>query len=268
MLPLLLPVALAGGRDTPRRARLEIYLVAVVAVVFVIFSVMVTKFAHYQAVAVVPWAVLIGTAIDRLLREPDTPLARLSWVGATMFLLVPLIDLLRDEGRLILSTFTIKRNVPETVDLGPVPDVLLLLMAAVMLAGVVSRSRTVVTLLTGLAVSFALFNTAVFVPAISPSKTMKHLCEAWRKSHRADEPICFYGSMKHGINFYTGGAIERVKSLEACAAFLNPDRPASCIVERESVPAVRERCLDVYGLKPRVEHDAPIGYVLLGNHAP
>jgi 4-amino-4-deoxy-L-arabinose transferase-like glycosyltransferase len=268
LIPVVLVTLLGRSRNPLRRPGPEAYLLVVAAVAFVLFSAIVTKFAHYQAVALIPWAALIGTTLSRLLDLRHTPLARLAWIGATMFLLVPLLDLLRDDGGLLLATFTVKQAVPDTAAPGPAFVAALLLMAVLMLAGIVWQSRAVVCALVATAVLFAIYNTTVFVPAVTRIKTMKNLCETWRRERARDEPICFYGPMKHGVNFYTAGEIERVGNLESFAQFMNPARPAFCIVEKEKLDAARERYTAAYGQQLQVVDRSHTSHVLVNNHLP
>jgi hypothetical protein len=61
---------------------------------------------------------------------------------------------------------------------------------------------------------------------------MRDLCATWREERRGDEPIGFYGDLKHGIFFYTENRIDRLDTVPEVVEFLSPERRAFVIVER------------------------------------
>jgi hypothetical protein len=80
------------------------------------------------------------------------------------------------------------------------------------------------------------YSTATFIPGLSQHKTMKGLCETWKEAApEGDPPICFYADMKHGIFFYTEYRIKKMANREDFQTFMDPAKPAYCIVERDTL---------------------------------
>jgi hypothetical protein len=268
----LIPVALASlvDRDDPLGASgFETYLLLSVAVVFCAFSFAVTKFPHYVAPALVPAAVLVGITLDRTLieRRHDAP-GRLAWAVAAMLCLVPTLDLAREDGsRLLLRTFTVKNAVPDEVAPGGYYLGLLVAMGACILLGIVWRSRLVVAGLIACAVLFANYNTSTLIPNVTRFKTMKLLCESWKRHRTGDDPIGFHGSMKHGIFYYTDSKVELLRTPGDFGEFMQPQRHAFCIVQKKRLTSLSQQFRKTYpGHELHVVDRSHLDYLLLANH--
>ena len=156
--------------------------------------------------------------------------------------------------------------VPDDMAPGDYYQGLLIVIGLILLASIVVRSRVLVG---GLVLSTALlanWTTGVFVPRLSAHKTMKNLTQSWKDNATSGEPICFYGDMKHGIFFYTDYEIERMRNREAFEDFMNPERRAFCIVERDKLRMLMTSYRKKYDQKSLEQVDeSHFGYVLLSN---
>jgi 4-amino-4-deoxy-L-arabinose transferase-like glycosyltransferase len=271
-----LPVAIASlvgwwKRDVLKRRALEVYLLIATLVTFAAFTISATKFAHYLSPILVPACVLIGLVIHRTLEQRHTVASRLAWIVAAMLFLLPTIDLL-DEGGFtyMIGTYTMKRWVPASLAPGLYYDGLIALAGVCLLASIVVRSRV---LLAGLVAAAALMgnhSSSTIIPELSRHKTMKHLCEEWkRQAPGGDPPICFFGGTKHGAFFYTENRIRKLRNRMQFQEFMDPDRPAYCIVERGVLPGLQQsHRLRHPGSELSVVESSHYQYVLVRNFEP
>ncbi len=268
-----IPVALAAlvgwwDRSVLKRHGLEIFLLIACSVIFSAFTISATKFSHYLAPLVVPLSVLVGLAVARTIEERHSPASRLAWIVAAMLFLLPTLDILAEDGATnLVESFTMKRWVPESLAPGPVYKGLLVGIGACLGASILVRSRLLLGGLLVAATLLAHHNTATFVPALSPHKTMKHLCESWKRlAPGGAAPIGFFGDLKHGVFFYTEQRIETLGSRQRFQEFMNPARPAFCIVERESLPALQNSYRALHrGQELSVVDKTHFQYVLISN---
>jgi 4-amino-4-deoxy-L-arabinose transferase-like glycosyltransferase len=242
-----LPVALAlvvgwWDRNPLKRYGLEVFLLIASAVTFAVFTAPVTKFSHYLSPLVVPVCVLIGLGITRTLEKRHAPASRLAWIVAAMLFVLPALDLLAEGGFIqLVGSFTMKAWVPAELAAGPYYRGLLAFAGACLLASIIVRSRVLVAGLVVAATLMASYSAAHLIPAVSKHKTMKHLCETWKEEARDGEaPICFFGDMKHGIFFYTEHRIQRMRNREGLLDFVDPERRAYCIVERNTLESLQQ----------------------------
>ena len=70
-----------------RRNAFELLMIIACVVTFVAFTLATTKFPHYMAALVVPAAVIVGLALDRLLVEPNPGLRKIAYIVAAMLYL-------------------------------------------------------------------------------------------------------------------------------------------------------------------------------------
>ena len=270
----LLPVALSTavrrwGRDPFRASPSESYLLLASTVILAVFSASATKFSYYIAPILVPLAVLIGVGLDRLLARADTATARLGFLAAAVLSFMMLANLAEpDQLKYVVGTFTVKREVPASVEIAgsflPVLGGFSLVLA--LLAFVRSRLAVGALVLgaTLVAHSFA----TDFIPRLSPHKTMKHLVELFEERRTAQEPLALHGGMKHGVVFYTHGTIDYVDDGEF-VDYMRPDHPAYCIVARPSwrklEPLYHAQFPGAYLEAVEAGH---FDYVLVENHPP
>lgn len=264
------PVALASlvgfsDRRGWRERGLESFLWLACAAAFGAFSLSVTKFAHYLAPLVIPLAVLVGLTIDRTFDERPRGASRLAWIAAFLLFLLPAVDLARSYGSMyFVESVTVKRFVPENLSLGLPYQILTIGTGAILLVSAFARSRILLGALVGCAVLMANQVNAVFIPALSPQKTMRNLCETWKREATQGEPIGFYGSLKHGIYFYTDYQVTRLKELPALILFLEPGRRAFCVVEKEELSEVEGEFRAAYpGFGLEVVDDSHFDYKLV-----
>jgi hypothetical protein len=237
-----LPIALFSlvgwwDREALRRHGLEAYLLIVSFVTFVAFTGAATKFAHYLSPLLVPLSALIGLAISRTLDRRHTVASRLSWIAAAMLFLLVARDVLDEDGaEYLVGSFTMKSFVPEALAPGTYYEGLVIAAGVCLFASIVARSRILLAGLMASAVLMANYSTAIFIPELSRHKTMKSMCETWKEAAPdGDPPICFYGDMKHGIFFYTEHRIQKMDSRQDFQTFMDPAKPAYCIVERATL---------------------------------
>lgn len=269
----LVPVAIGGlitrfGRRSWQRYGPEMYMLVATVGILVLFGSAKTKFAHYLAPAAIPLAFLIGLFLDKLMRMRNGAFTRLAWGVAGMLFLMPMIDLTRDGGyKYLVGTFTIKRAVPASIEPGTGITVLLAVVAGILFLSVLRQSRWLVGALFLSAGIFASYNTAVFIPALTQYKSMKQLCESWKRYRVGDAPLGLYGAMKHGTIFYSNHTVKIVDDREEFDEFMNPAREAFCIVERKRFKDIRlfyRRQFpgkDLYTL-----NDSHLSYTLVSNH--
>ncbi len=266
-LPLAL--AYAAGLRRPSLFRpngYETYLWLAAAVTFAGFSAATTKFPHYLTPLLIPLAVLIGITLDRMLAARHPQGACLVWILATLLYLPAMLDLLQEGGsKYLLDVFTVKRFVPDDLQPGAYSVTILALFAVGLLLSIFVRSRILVGGLVLSALLFARDNTSTFIPAVSPHKTMKHLCETW-KNRGGDAPIGFYGDLKHGIYYYTESRIQLIDDAREFVEFMAPDRRAFCIVEKKLYAGLGETYRKSYphgtlGIVDRSHFD----YILITN---
>ncbi len=265
-----IPVALASlvGFSEPdllKKRGLEVLLLIATAVTITGFSMSATKFAHYLAPALIPLAVLVGLTIDRLLETKDRAGARLAWVTAFLVFLLPALDLIRQNGpSLLISSFSVKSYVPEELAFGAYYRALLAAVGVLLLLSAVVRSRLGVWALVACSVLMANYASATFIPALTPHKTMKNLCDTWKAQARNGEPIGFYGDVKHGIFFYTDYTVEHLQSRAEFLEFMNPAKPAFSVVERTKIQPLEQEFRDKYpGHMLRIVDDSHFKYALL-----
>ena len=147
---------------------------------------------------------------------------------------------------------------------------LVVLAGACLFASILVRSRL---LLAGLVVSATLmghYASSSFIPELSTHKTMKNLCDTWKKeAPGGDPPICLFGSMKHGVFFYTENRIEKLRTRADFQEYMNPERRAYCIVQRETLTALQQshRIRHPGGELPVVDN-SHFKYVLIRNFKP
>lgn len=234
-LPLALAYAAGLRRPNPFRPNgFETYLLLATAVTFAGFSAATTKFPHYLTPLVIPVAVLIGLTLDRMLEARHARSARLAWILVAMLYLPAMLDLVQDGGsKYLLEVFTVKRFVPDDLQPGIYFVTILALFAVGLLLSILARSGALMGSLVLLALLFAHYNTATFIPAVSPHKTMKHLCDSWKSRARGGAPIGFYGDLKHGIYYYTESRVHVIDDAPEFVEFMAPGRPAFCIVEKK-----------------------------------
>ncbi len=266
---LALPLALPG-RDPWRERGLEIFLALAAAVTLAAFSLSATKFAHYVVPAVIPLAVLIGLAIDRTLQAPRTMAARLAWLAAFLLFLLPLTELMRDDGAgQLLGTVTVKRYVPDEMAFGSGYLLLLAGIALAMLLSTLVRSRIVVGAMVVCAALMANHASASFIPQVSVHKTMKNLCQSWKAQARDGEPIGFHGDLKHGIYFYTENRVRILRRPPDFQRFMDPGRTAFCIVEKNKLRKLEREFRELYpGARLHVVDDSHFDYHLVRNTDP
>lgn len=265
-----IPVALASlvSFSEPnlwKRRGLEVLLLIATAVTITGFSMSATKFAHYLAPALIPLAVLVGLTIDRLLEARNRAAARLAWVAAFLLFLLPAVDLLRQNGPShLISSFSVKSYVPEGLAFSAYYQALLAAVGLLLLSSAVVRPRIPVGALVVCSVLMANYANATFIPALTRHKTMKNLCETWKAQARNGEPIGFYGDVKHGIFFYTDYTVEHLQSRAEFLEFMNPVRPAFCVVERTKIQPLELEFREKYpGHMLRIVDDSHFKYALL-----
>jgi 4-amino-4-deoxy-L-arabinose transferase-like glycosyltransferase len=266
-----LPVAIASAarwwdRNPLKRYGFEIFLLIAAVVTFAAFSTPATKFAHYLSPIVVPACVLIGITIARTLEDRHAAASRLAWIVAALLFVPPAADVLDKSGPL-LSTFTMKVWTPDALDPGAYYKGLLAVVAACLLASILVRSRLLLAGMIAAATLLAHYGTAIFVPKVSQHKTMKAICETWKaEAPGGDAPICFYGDIKHGVYFYTENRIEKMRNRDQLKQFLDPARRAYCIVDRETLPTLRQNYRTRHpGNQLHVANDEHVMWVLLRN---
>jgi 4-amino-4-deoxy-L-arabinose transferase-like glycosyltransferase len=266
-----LPVAIASvvgwwDRNPLKRYGLEIFLLIASLVTFAAFSGPATKFAHYLSPIVVPACVLIGLVVARSIEDRHTMASRLAWIVAAMLFVPPASDLLDKSGPL-LSTFTMKVWVPDTLALGAYYKGLLAIVAACLFASILVRSRLLLAGLIAAATLLANYGTATFIPDLTQHKSMKAICDTWKaEAPDGDPPICFYGDIKHGVYFYTENRIQKMRNREALQQFLDPERRAYCIVDRDALTTLRKNYRIRHpGSELRIAEDSHVMWVLLRN---
>jgi 4-amino-4-deoxy-L-arabinose transferase-like glycosyltransferase len=201
---------------------------------FVLFTMMGTKFHHYILPAVPPLAMLIGVALDEVIRDrtgkgaPAEQAAHRSRqygaatvAGATLLALVSrdLVTLTPGvhDGAIHfaqLFSYQYHRPWPSMLDFGTTLTVFGGVGAALMLAATVPRLRRGALAVTfALAVAFAVWGGDVYL-----SKTGRHwgqgdVIRAYY-AHRASEsePLVAYQMNWKGENFYTGNRVPAFKS--------------------------------------------------------
>jgi hypothetical protein len=245
---------------------LEIFLLIASLVTFAAFSGPATKFAHYLSPIVVPACVLIGLVVARSIEDRHTMASRLAWIVAAMLFVPPASDLLDKSGPL-LSTFTMKVWVPDTLALGAYYKGLLAIVAACLFASILVRSRLLLAGLIAAATLLANYGTATFIPDLTQHKSMKAICDTWKaEAPDGDPPICFYGDIKHGVYFYTENRIQKMRNREALQQFLDPERRAYCIVDRDALTTLRKNYRIRHpGSELRIAEDSHVMWVLLRN---
>jgi hypothetical protein len=236
-------------------------------VTFTAFSASVTKFPHYLAPLIIPLGVLIGLTLDKTLEWGNTAAARLVWLVAAMLYAAPMLDLLREDGvRYLVGSFTVKRWVPDDLLPNQYYSALLVTPLVLMLALALVRSRLVVAMLIAAAALMANYNNAYFIPQLSHHKTLKQLCASWKEHRSPGDPVGFHGDLKHGIFFYTEYAVERLRDSGEFLEFMNPDKPAFCIMERTRLFKLRAPYGRRYpGHKLYVIDDSHFKYHLVAN---
>jgi len=267
-----IPVALASlvgwwDKNVLKRYGFELFLILWSLVTFCMFSASVTKFAHYLAPLMVSMCALIGLAIDRTFAQPHSRSSQLSWLAAAMLFVLPARDLLDGETSYSIAAFTMKNWVPASLETGTLLTVSILGAAVFIGLSVLIRSRLLLAGLVACAVTMACYHTAYLIPSLSPHKTMKNLCETW-KTHApdGDPPLCFFGDQKHGVYFYTEQRIQRMRTRDKFEEFINPERQAFCIVERESLPSLQQNHRALYrGTSLRMIDQSHFRYVLISN---
>jgi len=243
-----LPVAIASligwwDKSSLKRHGFEAFLLIASFVTFSIFTVSATKFAHYLSPILVPASVLIGLAIVRTLDERHTLASRLSWIVAAVLFMLPAMDLVtEDDGaRLLVGAYTMKSYVPPNLQPGDYYQGLLIFAGVCLFTSILVRSRWLLAGLVAAAALMGNYSSSTFIPALTQHKTMKNLCETWKaKAPDGDPPICFFGDTKHGVYFYTEYRIQRQSNREKFFEFMNPESPAYCIVERETLSALSQ----------------------------
>lgn len=267
------PVALAslvgfGDRRRWRERGLESFMLLACAVTVAAFSISVTKFAHYLAPLVVPISVVVGLTLHRTLALRRSAWSSLAWVAALLLFLLPAIDLARERGAIhFVESFTVKRFVPEELTLG-LYQALMVAMAVIMLLTALARSRILVGALVACAVLMANHANAVFIPALSPQKTMRNLCETWKREATRGEPIGFYGDLKHGIYFYTDYQVTRLIGRPAFMEFMEPSRGAFCVMERSEIADIDDEFRRTYpGFRLQVVDSSHFDYNLVRSAA-
>lgn len=270
-----IPVALASlvgwwDKDVLKRYGFELFLLIWSLVTFCMFSASATKFAHYLAPLMVSMCALIGLAIDRTFEHPHARASQLSWLTAAMLFVLPARDLLDGETSDSIEAFTMKSWVPAYLETGPFMQALI--VASAMLIGllILMRSRLLLAGLVACAVTMACYHTAYLIPSLSPHKSLKYICETWKSlAPDGDPPLCFFGDQKHGAYFYTENRIQRMRSREEFEAFLDPQRPAFCIVERESLPTLQQNHRAKYRSRGlQMIDQSHFQYVLISNYTP
>lgn len=267
LFPIALGVVVTSrGRSPFRQSPVETYLALACLLTVVIFSCAVTKFSHYMAPILIPAAALVGMTLDRMLRTTSRAFLRVAWLTVFVLYLPMASDLLREYGTIYLvGAFTIKRWVPEAAAPGPIFFTLLFVMGACMLASVLFRSRVLVGTLATAVIAFAVYCSAIFIPALSAHKTMKNLCETWKQVRSEGDRIGLHGAVKHGIYFYCDSQIALLDQAEFLR-FMEPGKQAFAIVERKALPLLVTRYREEYpdGVL-RFADDSHFRYVLLSN---
>ena len=266
----LAPVAIAGlplfrDRERLRQRGPELLLAIACAVILAAFSLSATKFAHYLSPLTIPVAVLVGLTLDRAIRERVTPASRLAWAASFLLFLLPVMELLRKEGaQFLVGAFTVKHWVPQGYEPGGVYLALLVAFATLLFLSIAARSRALVYALCATAVLIAVQVNAVFLPRLSAIKTMKHLCESWKVEATSEEPICFFGAIKHSIFFYTDFEVSRLREERAFEEFMAREGGAYCIVPQEYLPKLKRRTLNRYPhLKLSIADDSHPTFLLV-----
>lgn len=267
LLPLAL-VALAAtrGRDAPFECGLEVCMLLSALAVWVVISVPQEKFQQALAPIAVPVAVAIGTAIDRMLRERGASTS-VAWLVAAMLYLPAMIDLLRAKGlRYLIGSFTPERDVPQEVDPGRIFVLLVVLVAPTLIGLAFVRSRVLVGVLAACAVGLAGHNAVGLIAELSPQRTMKGVCEAWRDRDAATATVGFVGEPVAGLRYYVGDRLRMLRDEESFMQYMDPRQPAFTIIEKEKLVAYdREYRRRFEGSRLYLLHRDRSDYMLLGN---
>lgn len=227
-----------GGCDPARRIRHSTTMLLGLwfFVAFALFSLVETKFHHYILPAVPALAGLLGIACDRawrmgaLPRRPNAAsLSAARWATAS-FLGAPWVlfvarDLVMDrpggagQARLMhLFSYNYTRGWPDSVDLRA--SIAVFAVAAAIATALTSGPRLArvgITLLSSIAVLFAMWGLDVYLVKASPHWGQRELVLRYLAEQQADPgPIVAYQLNWKGENFYTGNHV---------AAFASSGRP-------------------------------------------
>jgi 4-amino-4-deoxy-L-arabinose transferase-like glycosyltransferase len=271
---LFLPLAVTRlihwrDRDPFERYGSEIFLLVASAVTFVIISIPAGKWPSYAAPLLVPLAVLIGLALDRLLRTTDGAVRRFSWILAFLLFLPAASDLLRADGiEYLLESVTTNGEVPATL-LPSVPlTVLLLAIGGTMVLSIVVRSRILVGALALATACLAVYYGSVFVPSLDPFKSMRGVCDVWGEYRSTDERVGFLGQQEGATYYYCESRVDVVHP-STFLDFMNPETPAFCIIERDAARELGRLYLAQYPESSlSVVDDQHQTYALISNHIP
>ena len=268
-IPLALTmVAAAWVRESAEQYRFELCMLLSSLMTLVIINGSDDPFPQALAPVAIPLAVLCGITVDRMLNNPNIAGARISWAVAAMLYLPAMLDLLRERGlRYLLGSVTVERDVPDGFDPGATFAVLLAVMALALVISILVRSRIVVGVLALAAVLVAAQVAWVFVPQVTPAKTMKGVCEAWQERDPGDTPLGFYGDPRPGVMFYSRN---RVRSFDDPREFIEHMAPGSrafSIVEGDDLADLDRSFRRKYdGHRLHMVNRTHPDYFLLANH--
>jgi hypothetical protein len=221
------------------------------------------------APVLVPLAVLVGLVLDRLLRSTDGAAHRFSWILVCLLYAPAALDLLRDDGvEYLLESATTNGEVPEALLPGLPLAALLLTIGAVLALSILTRSSVATGALALVVACFAVFYGGVFVPRLDAVKSMKGVCDVWKRQRGAGQRVGFHGPDEAATYFYCDARVEIVHK-STFLSFMDPERPAFCIIDRAAGSELDELYQaqfpdgSLYVVDDRHER-----YALIANHLP
>jgi hypothetical protein len=255
-------------RDALERHGLESVMLIVSVVTFASVAMQTGKWPSYISPMLVPAAVLIGLVLDRLAGHLHSAATRLAWVVVTILYVPAMLDLVRDDGvEYLLESVTTNGEVPDAML--PVAGLLPLVALPALILGVsvVLRSRMLIGALVLAALVLAGFHGGILVPSLEQSKSMKPLCESWKQQRTADGSAGFLGDEGGAAHFYCDAQLETVHEA-SFLQFMDPQRPAFCIVANKEGPKLSRLYRKEYAGKSLKVVDSNATHALIANHDP